>query len=353
MASDRKPRIIRSRPGSGVEDTGVADSGVRDFRARDLGDQTRLEEHSSEPRVEAHPISHQEDVPPLETPDPGAAKVTVHSIPTVTPSVVRHEASGEAQDAHASDAPGEAPGAAHTGRVLKFPEPTFKRRRRIAAITAGAVVLAMAIVMVVVLFTPIFALKTVTVDGTKILQTTVVQAALKPIMGKSLTAVTENQVRALLEPIPQINSVTIEARPPSTLLVHVVERVPVALLKDTSGYLLVDPDGVKLGSTPDPASVALPLIDGGTAVIGQANFKAITAVLAVLPPAVLGKLLTATASSPDAVQLKLDDGKTVIWGDSSQQTLKAQVLQALISAPPTTPAPSIYDISSPRYPVTR
>ena len=40
------------------------------------------------------------------------------------------------------------------------------------------------------------------------------------------------------------------------------QRVPVALVKSGDNYSLVDVDGVQLGSTTDPASVPLPVIDG-------------------------------------------------------------------------------------------
>jgi cell division protein FtsQ len=277
-----------------------------------------------------------------------SAKVTLLPFPGDGPGPDTPSGPGPDTPSAASAGP-----AAPTGTVIEFPEPAFKRRRRTIWITAVAVLAAMAAVVAVVMYTPVFALTTITVDGTKMLTPAAVQSALEPLQNKPLTQISQDQVWKLLEPLPQARSVSIEARPPHTLLVHLVERVPVALLKSDSSYLLVDPDGVRLGSTADPSKVPLPLIDGGTAAIGKSNFKAITAVLAVLPPEVLGKLLKAGADSPDAVQLTLDDGKKVIWGNSSEQALKAKVLQALLKAQTDTSKVSVYDISSPRRPVTR
>ena len=72
------------------------------------------------------------------------------------------------------------------------------------------------------------------------------------LQGKPLPQVSEQDVNELLKPLVQVSSATMEARPPSALLVHVNERVPVALVKQGDSYLLVDVDGVQLGATTGP-----------------------------------------------------------------------------------------------------
>ncbi|WP_394941061.1 FtsQ-type POTRA domain-containing protein [Psychromicrobium sp. YIM B11713] len=253
----------------------------------------------------------------------------------------------------------EGPGAT----VLKFPgaRETKPRLRRWLPWIAGVVVLAVVgVIMLVALFSPALALKTITVDGVKLASDASVQTALAGLKGKPLTQIDQSEVQQLLAKLPQVQSVSIEARPPSTLLVHVVERVPVAVLKSGDKFILVDPKGTQLGVTATPASAKLPLIDGGTAAIGQATFSAMTAVLASLPPAVRAQLQSASAKSPNAVELLLLNGKKVIWGDPSEMALKSEVLQTLLKNPPQAqpgkPAPApvnVYDVSSPRHPVTR
>ena len=258
-------------------------------------------------------------------------------------------------------APGTLPGKGAGARVLAFPEPAHKRRRRRAWLTVAAVAAVLAAVMVLALFSPVLAVKKVTFDGAKIVTDKTLQAAVAPLLGRPLPQVTQGDVDGLLAKVPQIKSSRIEARPPSTLLVHVVERIPVALLTDGKGWIQVDQDGVPLGAVPDPSKVPLPLVDGGRAATGKDTFRAITAVLATLPPSVLGKLASASAKSPDAVELQMVDGKTVVWGNASDMELKAQVLEALVTAPAPTqvagkPAPppvKVYDVSAPRHPVTR
>jgi len=245
-----------------------------------------------------------------------------------------------------------APGA--PDNVLSFPEPKGKRIRRNIILAACIVAALVAGLLAAAVYSPVFAVKSVAVDGTKMLTPEQVQSALEPLHGKPLPQVNDDEVRQLLQPLVQVKDVTTEARPPSVLVVRIRERTPVALVKQAEAFQLVDVDGVQLGTTQDPGSIQLPVIDGGAGVIGKDLFKAITAVLAALPADVLAKLSDASAKSVDAVELKLVDGQTIVWGNAGERELKAKVLEALLKAPadPKNPV-QVYDVSVPRHPVTR
>jgi cell division protein FtsQ len=238
--------------------------------------------------------------------------------------------------------------------VLSFPEPKAKRRKRILLSTVGILAVLMAGIVAATVYSPVLALRTVTVDGTKMLSTERVQAALAPLQGKPLPQISEEDVAALLQPLVQVKAVTTQAHPPSTLQVHVTARVPVALVKQGATFQLVDVDGIQLSTTTDPASIPLPVIDGGGGTLPKDLFHAITGVLGALPADVLAKLSDASAKSVDAVELKLVDGQTIVWGNAGEKELKARVLAALLKAPtdPKNPV-RIYDVSVPRHPVTR
>lgn len=261
---------------------------------------------------------------------------------------------GKSANKQQSPKPGEQKAGAEPDNVLAFPEPKGKRIRRNAIIAACVVTALVAGLLLAAVYSPMLAVKTVTVSGTKLLKAAQVKAALKPLEGKPLPQVNDDEVGRLLKPLIQIKSVTTEAHPPSDLVVHVRERVPVALVKRGSEYLLVDVDGVRLSTTADPTKVKLPVIDGGAGAIGKDLFQATTAVLGALPADVLAKLSNASAKSVDAVQLKLVDGQTIIWGNAGEKELKARVLEALLKVPadPANPV-NIYDVSVPRHPVTR
>jgi cell division protein FtsQ len=240
------------------------------------------------------------------------------------------------------------------GNVLAFPEPRGRRLKRnilIAVATAAALIAGL---LAAAIFSPVLAVGTISVSGTRLLTTDQVQTALEPLRGRPLPQVSDDEVGRLLEPLVQIKSVSTEARPPSELVVKVQERVPVALVKQGEEYQLVDVDGVKLATKADPASVSLPVIDGGAGAIGKDLFQATAAVLGALPPEVLARLSNASAQSVDAVELKLVDGQTIVWGNAGEKELKAKVLEALLKVPkdPKNPV-KVYDVSVPRHPVTR
>lgn len=338
MAEPRRPRVIKTRPGT------VPPAGAKvDVAAVDAESLP-----AAAPQGAVRSTSSKVSVLPADEPAPAAPEPKKKKKP-------------KKPKASASPSPSKTSAPEGGAKVLAFPVPEFKRRRRTVLLAAASVAAVLAIVMCMAIFSPALAVKTVVFEGNKLVAPDVLNNALAPVMGKPLPQITGAQVSSLLEPVIQVKGARIEARPPSTLVVHLVERVPVALLKNGEEYLLVDPDGVQLGSTTDPASVSLPLIDGGKAAIGQDTFTAMTAVLANLPQSILSQLANATAKSPDAVELKLVDGRSVIWGNASDMELKAQVLQALLNAPPPTPEPGkpvpvpaqVFDVSAPRHPVTR
>jgi cell division protein FtsQ len=238
--------------------------------------------------------------------------------------------------------------------VLSFPEPRGRRIKRNTILAACLVAALVTGLLAAAVYSPVFAVRTVTVEGTRMLTPEQVQAALKPLQGKPLPQVSDEDVSNLLRPLVQIKSVTSQARLPSGLLVQIRERVPVALVKQGEVFQLVDSEGVQLSTTTDPSTVPLPLIDGGPGVLGKDLFQAITGVLGALPADVLAKLSDASAKSVDAVELKLVDGQTIVWGNAGERELKAKVLEALLKVPadPKNPV-RVYDVSVPRQPVTR
>lgn len=243
---------------------------------------------------------------------------------------------------------------ASSDNVIVFPEPKRRRQRRLVMWTLSIVAAVVAALIAGAVFSPALAVRTITVDGTTLLTPEAVQKALSGLEGKPLPQVGEQEINELLKPLVQVRSATIEARPPSELLVHVNERVPVALLKQGDAYVMVDVDGVQLGATKDQSAVALPLIDAGAGATNTELFKAIAAVLDTLPADVRAKMSTASAASPDAVELKLVDGKTVVWGNAEDRELKAKALEALLKMPADPKIQvSVYDVSVPRHPFTK
>lgn len=251
-----------------------------------------------------------------------------------------------------STAKDQAPAETAAPTVLHFPEPPRRKlRRRIWTGVAAALVL-VAVAIGVLVFSPVLAVKTISVHGTGLVPAAQVDKLLAPLAGKPLPQIAESDVRALLAGIPAVADVKVEARPPSELAVRITERVPVALLKAGKRYALVDEDGRQLATVKTRAAAKLPLINAAKAKKDPDVFRTITAVLGALPPKILARLDHASAKSVDSVQLELKDGTSVLWGNAGQRELKAKVLEALLKADPEVPI-QVYDVSTPTRPVTR
>lgn len=258
------------------------------------------------------------------------------------------------------DAPGGAPGNRRktapgrpAGTVLAFPEPPRRRRRRMVWITAVSAAAAVALFFVFLVYSPVLALKTVVVEGTVLLPREQAEAALEPLKGQTLPTISDADVEALLRDRPEIREIDVAAQPPSTLVVTVTERIPVAVLQDGAQLALIDEQGTRLAVAADRAAVPLPLIDGGTEAVNAQVFPSITSVLAALPTEVLASLESASAQTVDSVELKLASGQTVFWGSADANAAKARVLEALMRMEPTDPPVQVYDVSTPDRPVTR
>lgn len=237
--------------------------------------------------------------------------------------------------------------------ILAFPEPPVRRRRRYLLAGTGTAVLLLAALFFVVFFSPALTLKNLRVEGNTLLPAQEAEAALAPLLGTPLALISDSDAESLLADRPEVQGVEVTAVPPSDLVVTITERVPVAVLQNGREFLLIDEEGRQLKSVGERGEAALPLIDGGTEAVNSSVFPTVTAVLAALPPNVLGMLDHASAETVDSVELKLTSGQTVFWGSADANAAKARALEALLLMPAADPPVSVFDVSTPNRPVTR
>jgi cell division protein FtsQ len=237
--------------------------------------------------------------------------------------------------------------------VLEFPEPPARRRRRVLLLTLLGLVLVVGGLLAYLIFSPVLALKHLRVEGNTLVSTEEVTAALEPLKGTSLTRLPDEKVEGLLRDKAPIEAVRVAAEPPSTLVVTIRERVPVAIVQKDKQFILIDSEGRQLKTVADRKAVKLPLIDGGTEAVNSEVFRSITAVLADLPPDILSRLNHASARSVDSVSLSLTGNQKIFWGSAERNTAKAKVLAALLKVPASDPPVKEFDVSTPDRPVTR
>lgn len=227
---------------------------------------------------------------------------------------------------------------------------TAARRRQVRAalLTGGGLALAL-LLLVGLVWSPLMAVREVRVQGVERLDAAVVQEALGDAMGEPIATVTEEGVAQQLSTIPQIESFRVDVVPPSTVIVHVVERRPVAIVPTASGEAVIDAAGVALGPV-DESTAMLPRLDGVE--VGSAEFEAIAAMLVAVPTSVLEATATISAPTESDIRLSLTSGQTVLWGGADESRLKADVVAALLATQDPAVA-VVLDVRAPEHSVVR
>ncbi|MCO1655895.1 cell division protein FtsQ/DivIB [Pseudonocardia humida] len=165
--------------------------------------------------------------------------------------------------------------------------------------------------------------------------------------GGPLIEVDVDAVAARVAALPAVASVEVRRDWPHTVSVRVVQRTPIAVVRTGGGPALVDGTGSVF---PGPPVVGLP--DLAVSAPGPADPATLAAVgvLAALPGDVRVDVLTVTGSvdpagGPAQVALGLTDQREVSWGSAERSADKAAVLGPLLTQPGR-----LYDVTSPDLP---
>lgn len=220
------------------------------------------------------------------------------------------------------------------------------RNRRVAIAAVGGIIVTLALLVVTAVYSPILALRTITVDGTARIDAAEIVAAVGDQTGTPLALLDYDRITHDLSAFPLIRSYVTEIVPPDRLIIHVTERQPVGSLQSAAGFDLVDPAGIVLQQSPERVS-GVPLIDLAGASSTSPSFTAVVEVLLALPPEVLAQVDSIKATTKDNVTFVLAGvGQAVHWGSADQSVKKAALLAGLIRI--TDPAaPGTFDVSAP------
>ena len=236
--------------------------------------------------------------------------------------------------------------------VVRLPRSAHQRRRRRRLVTLLVSLLALIALVLVVFFSPLFATRTIDVQGATLTDPQKVEEALSGFQGVPMTRISKQDVKDSVGDVPQVKSVDVAFQPPHTISVRLHERVGVAAVEDGSSVVLVDSEGKPLSSVPAERRPDVPLVAGGTKVLSTPQFQAISEVLATLPADVLARLESASAPSGSTVELSMKDGPTVVWGDARDSDVKAQVVATLMNSEAASTS-AVVDVSAPLHPVVK
>jgi cell division protein FtsQ len=214
------------------------------------------------------------------------------------------------------------------------------RRNRLRAarpwlIAAGVVVVLVA-AGAAIWFTPLVAVREVQVQGAALVTVGGVRTAAAVAPDTPLIRVRPGQVeRRILATLPPVRRVEVSRHLPSTLTIRVYERSPAAVVARGADLWLIDATGVPyLPVAQQPADLALLKIPapGPT----DPATRGALIVLAALPADLRGRLAALSAEGPARIHLELTDGRTIIWGDATENEAKAKAALVLLPRPEKT-----------------
>ncbi len=206
------------------------------------------------------------------------------------------------------------------------------RRRRITWLSVAGVFAGLAVVLGIAVYSPILALREITIVGASRVDDTQLHAALDGQLGTPLALLDFGRIRSELAAFPLIRSYVTETVPPDALIIHLVERQPIGSIARGKFYDQVDPAGVVV-STSDKKT-KLPVIDVGSNGVDSATFDSVVEVLLAMPAPVREKVETISATTPDDVRLGLSgDVPDVVWGSARDSQLKGEVLGQMLKQP--------------------
>ncbi|SDM59848.1 cell division protein FtsQ [Geodermatophilus siccatus] len=228
-------------------------------------------------------------------------------------------------------------------------------RRRRLLVRGGVLVAVLGLLAWLLWGSPVLAVSTVRVDGAGTLTAAEVVDVAGIDEGTPLLRVDVDAAEARVARLPQVADVEVTRGWPRSVVVTVVERVPVAVVEEAGTRTLVDPDGVLFDTVtgyPPVGVVPLDVADPGPE--DRATRAALSALVA-LPRDVRVDLAEARATSAEDVTFTLEDGTTVLWGSEERAHDKADALVALLGqleAGRLEPAGTI-DVSTPAAVVLR
>jgi cell division protein FtsQ len=228
--------------------------------------------------------------------------------------------------------------------VRRFMARARKRRLRAVlpwAVGAGALLVVGALAWVVY-GTSVLGVREVEVVGTDLLTPIQVEQAAAVPLREPLARVDLDAVRARVRGLPAVERVVVRRSWPSTLVVEVVERTPVAAVPTApGGFTLVDRAGVPYRVVPKkPAE--LPLVRIVAPGPNDVNTRSALTVLAALSDDLREQLLAVSVAAPAQIKLELRKDRTVVWGDDTNSDRKSQVATLLLKR-----ADAEIDVSAP------
>lgn len=163
-------------------------------------------------------------------------------------------------------------------------------------------------------------------------------AAIPP--GSPLASLDLDGVATRVEKLSGVAHASVSRDWPTTVVISVTPRVAIAAVPHGDTFLLVDRTGVAFRTAGANPGLAVVVVTAPGP--GDPSTTAALSVLQSLPAGIRDQLIRITATSAASVTLDLAGGRTVIWGDASDNAAKGRVAASLLARPGT-----VIDVSAP------
>jgi cell division protein FtsQ len=200
------------------------------------------------------------------------------------------------------------------------------RRRIVFVILLSAAITST--VLYIGYYSNLLVIKKIDVRGANQVPVQVITDTAQISLNTQLLRVPTSIVVERLTTISQIGRAEVRRGWPSTLVIEVTERIPLALADTPAGRFLVDASGI---SGPDDASRSV-------SILAWQSF----------PDWLKAEVVITNTDNPNSIWFTLTSGRKVIWGDLTKAEEKSAVLKVLRRM-----AGSIYDVSTPEVPVVK
>lgn len=208
----------------------------------------------------------------------------------------------------------------------------------------AAVALAVSLAWLV-LFSPALRLRTVEVVGVAAPLTGPVRTAADAPVGQALARVNLSALSRRVAAVPDVASVEVHRSWPHAVRLVVTPRRPSAVLDDDGRWTLLDPRGLPFRDVPRPPKGLPQVLDTPRS---APELLAAVTVVQGLPRKLAAQVVAVSALTPDAVTLRLTEGRSVVWGNSARSALKARVSLILLAGKGL-----VVDVSAPLAPAVR
>ncbi len=140
-----------------------------------------------------------------------------------------------------------------------------------------------------------------------------------------------------IEMHPVVKSATISRKLPHTLVIHITERTPVAVVVGEDGYLAVDVEGIYVKKVDDLPNLNLPVISGLTVKentdpgidLTTPGLEAALQLIRLMEEPFLKNVAEIQAASPQSLTLKMLQGVEIRFGEPENIEHKLKLIKEL------------------------